>query len=106
MLGFDTLITEKIIRFVYLAATALMGLSCLLFILGSWKTAFSIIRWSFPSFLGLFLGAPIGGLLAFLIGFISLRLGCEALLVQFLLYRQTKAINDKMPTPAQKDNEE
>lgn len=94
--NFETLITEKIIRYVYIALICLMAFSSLIWVLFSWFLAFQVIRYSFLRFLTLFIGAPIGAIIFLAVYVVLLRLGVEALLVRFRIYHETKEINEKL----------
>ncbi len=94
--NFETLITEKIIRYVYIALICLMAFSSLIWVLFSWFLAVQVIRYSFLRFLTLIIGAPIGAIIFLAIYVVLLRLGVEALLVRFRIYHETKEINEKL----------
>ena len=94
-INFKLLITEKVLKWVFLVLVALSALGTVIAIIASWISAFRIIRYSFGSFIGSFIGMPILFIIGFAIGIVLLRIGFESLLVRFLIYRETKELNDK-----------
>ena len=94
-LDFKFLITESVLKYLFIALGGLAIISTVFVILASWAGAFSIMRYSFGTFLMTFIGAPVVGIIVLVLYLLLLRLGFESILVRFLTYREVKQINDK-----------
>ncbi|MCL2072039.1 MAG: DUF4282 domain-containing protein [Oscillospiraceae bacterium] len=92
---FKSLITETILRYVFIALVALATLGSIVGILASWVSAAAMMRYNFFMALLTFVGVPILIVIALALYVVFMRIGFEAILVQFLLYREVKQINDK-----------
>ena len=103
-INFKSLITEKILKWVFLVLAALMTLGTVIAIFASWVSAFRVIRYSFIRFLGQAIGVPILAVILLAISLVILRIAFESLLIRFLIYRETKELNEKTApaeTPAE-----
>jgi len=92
-LDFKVLISEKFMKYIFIALSALSILGTVGFILFSWYGAFTIIRYSFKTFLWLFLGMPILSILGLVVSLILMRMGFEIVMLLFLIYRELKQKN-------------
>ena len=94
-LDFKTLITERVLKYVFIAVGGLATLSTIIMIFSRWADAFRSLKYNFSSFLVQLVAAPVIGIIALVITLFALRLGFEGILVRFLLYREVKQINEK-----------
>jgi len=97
-LDFKTLITEVVLKYVFIALAALGALVAVVSIFSGWIAAFSAIRWDFFRFLGLFFGTPILSVIVLVVYLFFLRIGFESVLIRFLTYRELRQINEKTPS--------
>ncbi|MCL1789171.1 MAG: DUF4282 domain-containing protein [Oscillospiraceae bacterium] len=95
-LNFKSLITESILKYVFWVTLALMIIGAIGWILVSLGSAVALIGNGY-GFRGLLMlvGMPILILIGLVLSVIFLRIGFEAILVRFLIYREVKQINEK-----------
>ena len=94
-LNFKSLITEKILKYLYIGVVGLMALGSVIMILVAWVNSFKIIGRNFMGFLTQFVGTPIIVVIGFALFVLFSRLAFEAVLIHFLNYRELKKLNEK-----------
>lgn len=90
-LNFKTLITEKVLKWIYLVLVAISAIATVFAILASWVMAFRT-----GPFLLHFIFLPVVIVLGVALYMVILRIAFEATLVRFLIYRETKELNEKI----------
>ena len=102
-LNFKTLITEVVLKWIYIVLSALGIIGTFIAILVSWFGAFTalgMIGNHFATAFGLFilgfLVTPVGLLIGLAVSLLFLRIGFESLLIRFLTYRELKQVNSKV----------
>jgi len=94
-INFKTLITESVLKWVFLVVIALAALGTIIMILGAWIGAVATMRWNAGAAIGTIIITPILGIIGFAVSALFIRLGFESLLIRFLTYREVKQINEK-----------
>ena len=94
-INFKLLITETIWKWAFLVLAAIGAIVAIIATFAGWASAFAAITWNFGVFLGLFVGAPVLSIIAFVFYVFLLRIGFESLLVRFLTYREVRELNEK-----------
>jgi len=94
-LNFKVLISEKFLKYIFWAISALAIVGAAIWILTSWWNAFNVFRYSFLIALWLFLGQPVLILLGLILYLILLRMGFELILLLFLIYRELKKVSSR-----------
>lgn len=94
-IDFKLLITEKILKYFFMVLAGLSALATVISIIVSWIDAFEFIRFGIDRFLNYFLLMPILSVLALAVVLVVLRIAFESILVRFLIYRETKELNEK-----------
>ena len=92
--SFDTLITERVLRNLFIFVTVVAIVATFIGIIAGWVAAFALIRYRFGSFLFMFVGTPVIAAIGLAITLFLMRLSFESVLIRFLLYREVKSIND------------
>jgi len=94
--NFKSLITESILKYLFIGCAALGALSAVIAILASWYGAVNMIRYNFGIFLLTLVGSPVLAVIGLAIYLVFLRLTFESVLIRFLTYRELKQINEKV----------
>ena len=95
--NFRILITEQIMKFIYMIVSALAVLGAFFGIIASWIGGIAILSESVGFFFVLFFLAPIGVVIGLVFSLVLIRIWFESILVWFLNYRELKEINEKTP---------
>ena len=94
--NFKTLITESVLKFLYIGLSILAVIATLIGIVGGWISAFAMMaNDSVGMGLLTLIGSPIIGIIALAIYLFLFRLLFESVLILFLTYRELKEINSK-----------
>ena len=93
---FKSLITESILRYVFMGLCALSAVTSVIGIISSWVGAFNVLRWSTTAFLSGLIVVPILILVGLAVSIIIMRIMFEAVLVRFLIYREVQQLNEKV----------
>lgn len=95
-LNFKTLITEKVLKWIYLVLVAISAIATAFIILASWVMAFRMLSDGFGQFILYLILVPVVIVLVVALYMVILRIAFEATLVRFLIYRETKELNEKI----------
>lgn len=90
---FKALVTESVLKYVFIGLLGLAALGGIFSILSSWVAAFA--SGDIFMLLFLFLGTPIAVVIGFVVYAVVLRIILESILIRFLTYREVKQINEK-----------
>lgn len=93
--GFETMVTEKVLKYLFAALVGISAVFTVGSILVSWVGAVRIIRWSFGGFLTGLLVMPLLTILGFALGVLFLRISFETVLILFRIYAELKKVNQK-----------
>ena len=92
-INFKILITETILKYAFMVFIVLCAVGVVVMVIGAWISAFRIgVGYGLMSLIF----APLVGVIVFGLYIVCFRILFECLLALFLVYREMKALNDKI----------